>query len=208
VSGAVDLDALILRAQDGDVRAFEALIADQLPKIRRFARAFAASEADADDLAQDALVKVYLRVRLFRYQSAFSTWVYAVVRNVFLDSTRQRGARDRFEPLQPHHLRNVVDDATPDRHLEAEQESRHLWNAIRALPAEFRTAVVLFDIEGATYDEVANVEGVPVGTVKSRLSRGRAHLRRILESDPGARVGTGSGTVEPAFTSKARRRGT
>jgi RNA polymerase sigma-70 factor (ECF subfamily) len=206
VTGAADIDALIVRAQQGDVRAFEALIAGQLPRIRRLARAFAASEADADDLAQDALIKVYLRVRLFRYQSAFSTWVHAVVRNVFLDSTRQRGARDRFEALQPHQLR-VVDEATPDRYVETEQDRLRLWNAIRALPAEFRTAIVMFDIEGATYDELAAIEGIPVGTVKSRLSRGRAHLRRILECDGVGRAGTEAGTSEPALTSKVHRRG-
>src|SRR5438309_2708954 len=85
-----ELDELIARAQDGDVRAFEALLAAHTPQVRRFARAFAKTEPDADDLAQDALIKVYKSIRLFRYQSAFSTWLYAIVRNVFLDSMKGR----------------------------------------------------------------------------------------------------------------------
>ena len=87
-----DLDALIARAQDGDVRAFEELLASHLPQVRRFARAFAVSEPDADDLAQEALIKAYKSLRLFRYQSAFSSWLYAIVRNAFLDAARSRGA--------------------------------------------------------------------------------------------------------------------
>jgi len=89
VASGEDLDALIKRAQEGDVRAFEALLAGHLPRVRRFARAFSSSDTDADDLAQEALLKVYRSLKLFRYQAAFSTWLYAVVRNVFLDG---RGA--------------------------------------------------------------------------------------------------------------------
>src|SRR3954452_8769345 len=74
-----DLDSLLTRAQGGDVRAFEDLLRGYLPQIRRFARAFALVDADADDLAQDAIIKVYKSLRLFRYQSAFSTWLFAVV---------------------------------------------------------------------------------------------------------------------------------
>src|SRR5258708_20318875 len=100
-----ELDALIAQAQSGDVRAFEALLESHLAQVRRFARAFASSESDADDLAQEALVKIFKSLRLFRYQSAFSTWLYAVVRNVFLDSTRSRAGRERLreETLEADH---------------------------------------------------------------------------------------------------------
>jgi RNA polymerase sigma-70 factor (ECF subfamily) len=182
-----DLDALIARAQGGDVRAFEALLAGQLPQVRRFARAFARSDTDADDLAQEALLKVYRSLRLFRYQSAFSTWLYAVVRNVFLDAARSRAHRAREDPLRAEHS-EVAGAAPPDERLHREQERRRLWDALRQVPEEFRSALVLFDIEGHSYDEVAAIEEVPVGTIKSRLSRGRAHLRRLLgepEEEPG-----------------------
>jgi RNA polymerase sigma-70 factor (ECF subfamily) len=192
-----ELDALVARAQKGDRPAFEALAAQFSPQVRRFARAFAGSDADADDLAQEALLRVYRNLRRFTYQSAFSTWLYAVVRNVFLDAARGRAgtARRTEEPLADDHA-DREGGARPDHELEREQERRRVWDALQRIPAEYRTALVLFDIEGCTYDEVAAVEGVPVGTIKSRLHRGRAHLRTLLEA-PAEGPGT-SGEVAPS----------
>jgi RNA polymerase sigma-70 factor, ECF subfamily len=179
-----DLDALIARAQEGDVRAFETLLEDHLAQVRRFARAFAGSPSDADDLAQEALIKVYKSLKLFRYQSAFTTWLYAIVRNSFLDATRSRGFRERSlqDTLEPGHAEHQENGgaALPDEALHREQEKERLWRALRRLPAEFKSALVLFDLEGCSYDEVAAIEAVPVGTVKSRLNRARAQLRKLL----------------------------
>jgi len=175
------LDELVERAQAGDVRAFEALVDAQLPRIRRYARAFAAAEHEADDLAQEALVRVYRSLRSFRWQSAFSTWLFAVVRSAFLDAAKGRAGTRRAleEPLRDHHGEREG-GPRPDEALAAEQERRRVWAALREVPDEYRSAVVLFDIEGLSYDEVAAIEAVAVGTVKSRLHRGRAHLRRLL----------------------------
>jgi RNA polymerase sigma-70 factor (ECF subfamily) len=177
-----DLDALLSRAQGGDVRAFEDLLRAHLPQVRRFARAFAPVEADADDLAQDAVVKVYRSLRLFRYQSAFSTWLFAVVRNSFLDAAKSRAGRQRGteDALDDRHARAPSDAPLADEELQREEEKERLWRALRQVPPEFRSALVLFDLEGHTYDELAAIEGVPVGTVKSRLFRGRALLRKLL----------------------------
>ena len=177
-----DLDALLTRAQAGDVRAFEDLLRSHLPQVRRFARAFAYVEADADDLAQDALIKVYKSLKLFRYQSAFSTWLFAVVRNSFLDSAKSRAGRQRGveDGLGEQHARAPSEAPLADEELEREQEKQRLWGALRQVPEEFRSALVLFDLEGHTYDELAAIVGVPVGTVKSRLFRGRALLRKLL----------------------------
>jgi RNA polymerase sigma-70 factor (ECF subfamily) len=192
-----DLDALILRAQAGDVRAFEALVAEELPRVRRFARAFAGSEADADDLAQDALVRVYRSLRLYRYQAAFSTWLFCVVRSVFLDAGKGRPGTRRSveEPLRDEHAEREG-GLRPDEALAADEERRRLWAALRKVRAEYRTTLVLFDLEGCSYDEVAAIEGIAVGTVKSRLHRGRARLRELLaerasgEASRGAPAGT------------------
>jgi RNA polymerase sigma-70 factor (ECF subfamily) len=196
--------ALILEAQDGSVRAFELLIASHMPQVRRFARAFVASDADVDDLAQEALVKVYKSLRSFRFQSAFKTWLYAVVRNVFFDATRSRAGRGRAleEPLAQDHSRTPSGDEPADEGLARAEERERLWRALRALPAEFRTAVVLFDVEGHSYEEVAAIEGVPVGTVKSRLSRGRTQLRALLadKQPPGSPSGDGTAGTFTADT--------
>jgi RNA polymerase sigma-70 factor (ECF subfamily) len=183
-----ELRALITEAQDGNVRAFELLMASHLSQVRRFARAFARSEADADDLAQEALVKVYKSLRSFRFQASFKTWLYSVVRHVFIDNTRSRTgqARSREEALPEDHSQVPSPTDTPDESLTRSQERQRMWRALRQLPTDFRTPVVLFDVEGHTYEEVAAIEGVPIGTVKSRLSRGRALLRALLADEQGA----------------------
>jgi RNA polymerase sigma-70 factor (ECF subfamily) len=180
------VEDLVRRAQQGDVAAFERLIGEHLPLVRRFARAFARGQEAAADLAQEALLKVYRSIGGYRFQSSFSTWLYAIVRNVYLDDTRSRAGRDRAaeRPLEPGGL-----DADPtadadapraDRRLEREEVRRHVWEALGTIPPEFRATLVLYDIEGLTYEEIAVIEGAPLGTVKSRLSRGREHLRRVL----------------------------
>lgn len=202
-----DLDALLTRAQRGDVRAFEDLLRGHLPRIRRFARAFAEVEADADDLAQEALVKVYKSIRLFRYQSAFSTWLYAVVRNAFLDAGKSRAGRQRGreDALEERDAGTRSEAPLADEAIQAAQEKERLWRALRQVPPEFRSVLVLFDLEGHTYDELSAIEGVKVGTVKSRLFRGRALLRKILGEEQEDAVS--SGTSPGAAPSKAQGRG-
>ena len=201
-----ELRALIARAQDGDVRAFERLVAAHLPQVRRFARAFARTEADADDLAQEALVKVYKSLRSFRFQASFKTWLYSVVRHVFIDNTRGRSgqARAREEALPEEHAQLPSPADTPHESLARTQERERLWRALRELPPDFRTCVVLFDVEGYAYEEVAAIEGVPVGTVKSRLSRGRTLLRALLADERSAETSGGKdtmGTYRPGISS-------
>jgi RNA polymerase sigma-70 factor (ECF subfamily) len=180
-----DSDDDVRRAQRGDVRAFERLIAAHIAQIRRFARAFTHNDADADDLAQEALVKVYRAIGSYRLDASFSTWLYAVVRNSFLDHRKSRAGRERAveAPLVARAVEAAGSEDAPDladAQLQAAQERSRLWAAIASVPEDFRTAVVLFDIEGLSYEEIAAVEGVPLGTVKSRIKRGRDHLRALL----------------------------
>lgn len=182
MADAAMLADLVARAQDGDTRAFESLIGEHLPQVRRFAQAFAHNEDDAADLAQEALIKVYRSIRSYRFQSAFSTWLYAVVRNAFLDVAKSRAGKERAaeRPLERSHVEDRSPQPTAEERLAQEQERRRVWAALAEVPVEFRTVLVLFDIEGLAYDEVAAIEKVPLGTVKSRLHRGRDHLRRLL----------------------------
>jgi RNA polymerase sigma-70 factor (ECF subfamily) len=188
-----ELEELVRRSQQGDVAAFEILIAAHVALVRRFARAFAHTHELASDLAQDALVKVYRSIGSYRFQSSFSTWLYAIVRNVYLDDTRSRAGKERAAERPLGAGADADPTADPDavradRRLEREETRRQVWAAIAQVPTEFRTTLVLYDIEGLTYEEVAVVEGAPLGTIKSRLSRGREHLRRVLSGeDPRAR---------------------
>ena len=182
-----EIARLVRQAQAGDVRAFEELISAHIPQVRRFAQAFAHDEGDAADLAQDALVKVYRSICSYRFQSAFSTWLYAIIRNVFLDNARSRAGKERALEL-PFDIKHIdatrpseaEDMARADVQIERHQERHRVWTALNQVQAEFRSTLVLFDIEGLTYEEVAAIESVPLGTVKSRLSRGREQLRRLL----------------------------
>src|SRR5579872_6699377 len=182
-----EIARLVRSAQDGDVRAFEDLISAHIPQVRRFAQAFAHDDGDAADLAQDALVKVYRSIASYRFQSAFSTWLYAIIRNVFLDNARSRAGKERALEL-PFDIKHIDsgrtsesdDMARADVQIERQEERRRVWSALAQVQAEFRATLVLFDIEGLSYEEVAAIEAVPLGTVKSRLSRGREQLRRLL----------------------------
>jgi len=181
-----EVEELVRRAQQGDVSAFERLIGAHVAVVRRFARAFARGHEAAADLAQDALLKVYRSIGGYRFQSSFSTWLYAIVRNVYLDDARSRAGRDRAAE-RPLEAGGVDADPTADpdapradRRLEREELRRLVWAALEAVPADFRAALVLYDIEGLSYEEIAAIENAPLGTVKSRLSRGREHLRRAL----------------------------
>jgi RNA polymerase sigma-70 factor, ECF subfamily len=183
VESMADNDEDVRRAQQGDVRAFERLIGAHVAKVRRFARAFARTDADADDLAQEALIKVYRSIGNYRLEAAFSTWLFAVVRNAFLDVRKSRAGRDRAleQPLDAAPAPSDADEVPgPDELMARAQDRQRLWAAIGGISAEFRTAVVLFDVEGLSYEEIAAIEKVPLGTVKSRLKRGRDQLRRAL----------------------------
>ncbi len=199
-----EIAQLVRQAQGGDIRAFEQLISAHIPQVRRFAQAFAHDEGDAADLAQEALVKVYRSIASYRFQSAFSTWLYAIIRNVFLDHARSRAGKERSLEL-PFDIKHVegtrpadADDmARADVQIERHQERRRVWNALGQVQTEFRTTLVLFDIEGLTYEEVAAIESVPLGTVKSRLSRGREQLRRLLTASGGGETGASKGERAP-----------
>lgn len=191
-----ELGALIERAKLGDVRAFEQLLADQIPRVRRFARAMCGSAADADDLAQEALLKAFTSLHGYRFQSTFSTWLFRIVRNAFIDAARRKKARRETlaDPSAAEYCAVPTSDAPPDEDFARSQLRAVLLDALRQVPLEFRVAVTLFDVEGLAQEEIAAIEGVPLGTVKSRLSRGRAHLRAILSAqgiDPSGNAGAG-----------------
>lgn len=183
-----DSDDLIRRAQAGEVRAFERLIETHIPRLRRFARAFARSDADADDLAQEALIKIYRSLHSYRFEASFSTWFYRVTKNCFMDAQRSQGQRARVvEAVAELAAAQPAEQAdTPDRQLLHAEERARLWTAIGRLSPAFRNALVLCDVEGFSLAEVAAIERVPEGTVKSRLSRGRAQLASLLREDESA----------------------
>jgi len=175
-------ELLLKRARAGDPDAFGALIRPELSSIRRFAMSFARDQVDADDLAQEALLKAFRSFRAYEERASLTNWLYAVTRSVCLDHFRSAHVRRQRGQVP---LADDLQDEAPDPHEDAERRDRQqqLWAAIRDLEPIFRVPVVLFDIEGLSYEDVAAIEEVPVGTVRSRLSRARKRLRAALEGD-------------------------
>jgi RNA polymerase sigma-70 factor (ECF subfamily) len=177
-----ELAGLVERAREGDVAAFERLIGQYQAKVYTFAFAFTGSPDRAQDLAQDALVKVYRSLGGFRFQSAFTTWLYSIVKNTYLDSVKSRAGRERAleEPLSGQDVEHLRDLATAEERLLQKESRRTLFRALREIPLAYRAVVVLADVQGLGYDEIAAALDVPIGTVKSRLKRGRDALRDVL----------------------------
>jgi RNA polymerase sigma-70 factor, ECF subfamily len=153
------------------------------PTVYTMAFRLTGDRDEARDLAQDVFVRVYRN--LDRYKpGTFEGWLYRITKNLFLDRMRRR-TRLRLEPLPDEDWRQPSEpDPGPAERLEAGVLRSDLERALEALPASFRTAVVLCDVQGLSYEEIAHATGWPIGTVRSRIHRGRKLLRRHLD-DPG-----------------------
>jgi RNA polymerase sigma-70 factor (ECF subfamily) len=152
-------------------------------KIYSVAYRLTGNPDDAADLAQDVFVRVYRN--LHRYEpGTFDGWLYRITKNLFLDHVRRRG-RLRTEPLPDEDWREPAStDAGPADVVDRRTLEARLEVGLAALSEDFRLAVVLCDVEGLTYEEIAEVTGWPLGTVRSRIHRGRGQLRSHLEREP------------------------
>lgn len=195
-------DALVAAARGGDGRAMEQLLMSHRPRIVVICRRVLRDDADADDAAQEALVAIVKGINRFDGRSSFTTWSHRVATNVCLDELRRRGRRPAGEPGEFDRVEGGQPDPADD--ALASDDRRRLAAALDALPEEFRLPVVLRDVADLDYVAIAEELGVPPGTVRSRISRGRARLAVLLAPDPppgnpaGNRVtATDVGRIEP-----------
>ncbi|MGD9815468.1 MAG: RNA polymerase sigma factor [Hyphomonadaceae bacterium] len=148
-----------------------------LPRLRRFARALTGDAADADDVVQVAVERALMRLDQFQAGTRLDAWLFSIVRNAWIDETRSRARRGKL--LAPAELgERVGTDGEAD--VYAKLEADDVWSAMRKLPDEQREAIALVCVEGLAYREAADALGVPIGTVTSRLARGREALARML----------------------------
>jgi RNA polymerase sigma-70 factor, ECF subfamily len=169
-------EALVRRAQRGDRLAFERLVDRHQHRLYTLAARVLGSPNDAADAVQEALLRAWLRLDRFRGEARFSTWLYRICINAAHDLRDRRGA----EPV------DETDAAADPRDLFAERElSGDLQRALDALDEPYRTAVVLADVLGCSYAEIAQITGVADGTVKSRVFRARTELGRLLGTGKG-----------------------
>lgn len=148
-----------------------------LPRLRRFARALAGQTADADDIVQTAVERALMRIDQFQAGTRLDAWLFSIVRNAWIDETRSRTRRNKI--FAPAELGEQIGDQAAAQ-VEANLEANDVWAAMRRLPVEQREAVALVCVEGLAYREAAHTLGVPIGTLTSRLARGREALQLML----------------------------
>ena len=179
-----DEQRLIHQAARGEAAAFEQLMRQHEGRMYAVALRMCGNREDAQDCLQEAMLRVYRAMSGFKGQSSFSTWVYRITMNTCLDELR-RGKRRKASSLDERidaGWAPVDDMDTPEHHAMRSEQRRALERAIQELPEDMRSAVVLRDIQGCSYDEIADILDTNVGTIKSRISRARSRLREILSA--------------------------
>lgn len=149
------------------------LIIEHIPRLRRYARALVGDRYLADDLVQDTLERAWNKFYLWRPGSDLRAWLFTIMHNVFVNEARRR----RYE------IEQLMEEVPPVavRATQSEQlELRDVDRALRGLPVEQREVVLLVAVEQFSYEEVSGALDIPIGTVMSRLSRGRARMRQLL----------------------------
>jgi len=170
---------LVRRAKDGDPKALAALCERHAPAVERLARHFLRDPEDARDAAQEALAKLCVRIRQFRGEARFSTWLHRLVVNTCRDVAERRRARP-WEPLEED-LRAAT-DADPAHAADLSELRAELCSSLAGIAPDQARVVVLKDALGFSFDEISAASGMPVGTAKCYAHRGRARLRARLES--------------------------
>jgi len=178
---------LVQRAQRGERGAFDLLVLKYQHKVVKLIARFISNPAEAEDVAQDAFVKAYRALKSFRGDSAFYTWIYRIAINTAKNALMSRKRRpmdydlDLQDPDQYERHARLSDSATPERLLLTEEIRRTVQQAMRELPVDLRTAIMLREIDGLSYEEIAESMECPVGTVRSRIFRAREAIDNKLK---------------------------
>jgi RNA polymerase sigma-70 factor, ECF subfamily len=178
-----EADAELVRlAQAGDPRAFQALVVKYQRRIARHVARYVRRASDVEEVVQDAFMRAYRGLGAFRGESSFYSWLYRIATNAALSFLKRRPeevqgderADGSFEP-------GVSDEQTPERTLIAKQIGQAVERAMARLQPELAEALVLFEVEGKSYKEIAQMLGTPIGTVRTRIFRAREFIALRLE---------------------------
>jgi len=151
--------------------------------LRRFARGLAGSAAEADDLVQAACERALARAHQFEEGSRFDSWMFRIVQTIWIDQLRARDVRKEDGDVADERLGSDI----PVRRIEARLALSEVRRAVELLPPDQRTTLMLVTVDGLSYKEAAQVAGVPVGTIMSRLARARVALQQQLDAGGGIR---------------------
>ncbi|RJS92056.1 RNA polymerase sigma factor RpoE [Salinisphaera sp. Q1T1-3] len=187
MSEDVSDDQLVARAQAGDDRAFELLVRKYQHKVIKLVARYV-SPSDAPDVAQEAFIKAYRALAGFKGNSAFYTWLYRISINTaknYLVARSRRPASQDVDVVDAEafgHTERFSEQDTPEALMESEEIRDAVIKAIHELPEDLRTAIMLRELDGMSYEEIAQSMDCPVGTVRSRIFRARAAIEEKLVS--------------------------
>lgn len=177
---------MIKQSIKGDVASFEQLIKSYQKMAYNVAYRVMGNEEDAKDMTQEALIKVYRNLKSFRMDASFSTWLYRIVMNTCKDALRKRKTKvislDQTYDTGDGEIQWELEDEglKPDEKLIQKETQEEVQEALQEVSENNRIVIVLRDIKGLTYSEIADVIDIAEGTVKSRLNRGRKELKEVL----------------------------
>lgn len=181
---------LVTAFKKGDHPAFEKIVLKYQDRVYNLCYRFLGDKQEAEDTAQEIFIKVYRSLKGFKMKSSFYTWLYRIVINSCKNrvksleyrKSKSRVSIDDDQENKNHSIPDIIDGKNlPDTNLEKKEKIKKIQAAINSLPPDQKTVVMLRDIEGLTYDEIADITKNRLGTVKSKLSRARLGLRNILK---------------------------
>ena len=183
---------LVVRAQAGDKRAFELLVIKYQRKVERLLSRIIRNQDEIQDVAQESFIKAYRALANFRGDSAFYTWLYRIsvntAKNYLVSQGRRAPTSTGYDAEEAESFEDAVglrDNATPDALLMSKQIAEIVNSTIDKLPEELRTAITLREIEGLSYEEIAQIMDCPIGTVRSRIFRAREAVAEQLRPQLG-----------------------
>jgi RNA polymerase sigma-70 factor (ECF subfamily) len=182
-----DQDVELVRlAQQGDKRAFEALVVKYQRRIARHVARYVKRAADVEDVVQDTFIRAYRGLASFRGDSAFYSWLYRIATNVALNSVTRNSSpllllddapEERADAFEP----GISDGETPERSLMARQIAEAVERAVSRLRPDLSEPLMLYEVEGKSYADIAGMLGIPIGTVRTRIFRAREFIAKRLE---------------------------
>lgn len=183
--GKVTDETLIAQFQKGDVQAFDVLVRRYKDQLLNYVFRFVGNRVDAEDIVQETFLRVYKNKHYYKEIAKFSTWVYTIAGNLAKTELRRRKRRKVFS------VSNFVNDErdfdipdtahNPEKEVDGSMKDDVIQRTIEKLPPKFKEVILLRDVQGFAYEEISQILNIPLGTVKSRVNRGRLKLQEDLK---------------------------